>query len=177
MAEKPSKKDVVEGLVARVTGLEAARQLRIPPVNAENLPQVAGLMGSCAATIMVMLRNEAGRNKFQRWIGATPLRQASEETAVKASALAASTSVAVIVAATMEGARRYQARATQQTQFRNFRRRRCRGPCPGTAVDTSAKPGARRPRRMRQRRRESSPAKAHRDSCEHPATRPRRDPQ
>ena len=120
MAEKPSKKDVVEGLVARVTGLDAARQLRIPPVNAENLPQVAGLMGSCAATIMVMLRNEAGRNKFQRWIGATPLRQASEETAVKASALAASTSVAVIVAATMEGARRYQARGSRLDHARKI---------------------------------------------------------
>lgn len=120
MIEKPSKRDAIEGLVARLTGLDAARHLRIPPVNAENLPQVAGLMGSCAATIMVMLRNEAGRNKFQRWIGATPLRQASEETAVRATALAASTSVAVMVAATMEGARRYQKRGARLDHARNI---------------------------------------------------------
>ena len=81
-----------------------------PPVDPAAAPQVAGVAAAFASAIAIQRRNEAGRPRLQRLVGALPHRRAREDFTVRTGALVAGTLAHLLVAGAMTGVQRYQDR-------------------------------------------------------------------
>jgi hypothetical protein len=86
----------------------------------ENAAELAAAGGALVTGIVARRWNEASRTWLQRWIGASPSRQAREELTVRAGALLGGTLAYLLVTGATQGVRRLQDRHGQREVARSI---------------------------------------------------------